>query len=105
MVFSWLFKYEQSLRVYNKRNMVVEDSMHVTFDESYPPSIKKYLVDDDIAMEKGDEELQNGDYKQDDLLCENQEEQQEEQAKLDQNEGHFKTLPNKWRYVSSYPKI
>ena len=43
----------KTYRVYNKRTLVMEESMHVIFDESNPSSIEK-VVDDDDA----DEELQ-----------------------------------------------
>ena len=34
-------------RVYNKRTLVVEESMHVTFDESHPSSAEKIIANDD----------------------------------------------------------
>ena len=40
-------------RVYNKRTPVVEESMHVMFNESNSSSVKKVVVNDDA-----DEELQ-----------------------------------------------
>ena len=40
-------------RVYNKNTLVVEESMHVTFDESNPSSTEKVVVDNDV-----DEDLQ-----------------------------------------------
>ena len=48
------------------RTLVIEESIHVTFDESNPFSTEKIIVDDDT-----DEELQ------DDTSYENQAEQQE----------------------------
>ena len=38
----------KAYRVYNKRILVVEKSMHVTFDESNPSSIEKNVVNDDV---------------------------------------------------------
>ena len=43
----------KAYRVYNKRTLVVEESMHVTFDESNPSSVEKGIICDDT-----DEELQ-----------------------------------------------
>ena len=37
----------KAYRVYNKRTLVVEESMHITFDESNPSSIEKVIVNDD----------------------------------------------------------
>ena len=43
----------KAYRVYNKRTLVVEESMHVTFDESNPSSTGKIVIDNDV-----DEDLQ-----------------------------------------------
>ncbi|KAH9725263.1 Integrase catalytic domain-containing protein [Citrus sinensis] len=48
----------KAYRVYNKRTLVVEESMHVTFDESNPSSMEKVVVDDN-AEEKQQEEASN----------------------------------------------
>ena len=42
----------KAYKVYNKRILVVKESMHVTFDEFNPSSMKKVVNDD------ADEELQ-----------------------------------------------
>ena len=36
--------------MFNKRTLVVEESIHVIFDESNPPSRKDSLDDDDIGI-------------------------------------------------------
>ena len=46
----------KAYRVFNKRTLVVEESMHVTFDESKPFSMEKEFVDDDVVLSK---EIQN----------------------------------------------
>ena len=61
----------KAYRVYNKGTLVVEESMHVTFDESSPSSAEKVIVDNDA-----DEELQEDNQK--DAPHGNQEEQHEE---------------------------
>ena len=65
----------KAYRVYNKRTLVVEESMHVTFDESNHSSAEKVIVDNDT-----DEELQEELSKdnQKDALHGNQEELHEE---------------------------
>ena len=48
----------KAFRVFNKRTLVVEESIHVIFDESNPPSRKDSLDDDDIGIlqENNDDE-------------------------------------------------
>ncbi|KAH9697749.1 Integrase catalytic domain-containing protein [Citrus sinensis] len=90
----------KAYRVYNKRTLVVEESMHVTFDESNPSSTEKVVVDNDV-----DEDLQKESSKdnQKDASHGNQDEQHEE-MNVEQNEGTSQSLPKEWRYVSSHPK-
>ncbi|KAH9657971.1 hypothetical protein KPL70_023296 [Citrus sinensis] len=45
----------KAYRVYNKRTFVVEESMHVTFDESNPSSTEKVIVDDNAEEEQQEE--------------------------------------------------
>ncbi|KAH9724358.1 CCHC-type domain-containing protein [Citrus sinensis] len=90
----------KAYRVYDKRTLVVEESMHVTFDESNPSSTEKVVVDDN-AEEEQQEEASNDN--QEDAPHGIQEEHHEE-PNVEQNEGTSQTLPNEWRYVSSHPK-
>ncbi|KAH9763597.1 Integrase catalytic domain-containing protein [Citrus sinensis] len=91
----------KAYRVYNKRTLVVEESMHVTFDESNPSSTEKVVVDDDAGEEEQEEEASND--KQEDAPHGIQDEHHEE-PNVEQNEGTSQTLPKEWRYVSSHPK-
>ncbi|KAH9705357.1 Integrase catalytic domain-containing protein [Citrus sinensis] len=90
----------KAYRVYNKNTVVVEESMHVTFDESNPSSTEKVVVDNDV-----DEDLQKESSKdnQKDMSHGNQDGQHEE-MNVQQNEGASQSLPKEWRYVSSHPK-
>ena len=45
----------KAYRVYNKRTLVVEESMHVTFDESNPSSAEKGIIYDDADGELQEE--------------------------------------------------
>ncbi|KAH9743819.1 hypothetical protein KPL70_003436 [Citrus sinensis] len=90
----------KAYRVYNKRTLVVEESMHVTFDETNPSSTEKVIVDDN-AEEEQQEEASNDN--QEDAPPGIQEEHHEE-PNAEQNEGTSQTLPKEWRYVSSHPK-
>ncbi|KAH9696622.1 hypothetical protein KPL71_023234 [Citrus sinensis] len=91
----------KAYRVYNKRTLVVEESMHVTFDESNPSSTEKVVVDDDAGEEEQEEKASNDN--QEDAPHGIQEEHYEE-LNAEQNEGTSQTLPKEWRYVSSHPK-
>ncbi|KAH9668310.1 Integrase catalytic domain-containing protein [Citrus sinensis] len=90
----------KTYRVYNKNTLVVEASMHVTFDESNPSPTEKVVVDNDI-----DEDLQkeSSNDNQKDTSHGNQDEQHED-INVEQNEGASQSLPKEWRYVSSHPK-
>ncbi|KAH9750253.1 hypothetical protein KPL71_013814 [Citrus sinensis] len=90
----------KAYRVYNKKTLVVEESMHVTFDETNPSSTEKVIVDDN-AEEEQQEEASNDN--QEDAPPGSQEEHHEE-PNAEQNEGTSQTLPKEWRYVSSHPK-
>ncbi|KAH9782035.1 Integrase catalytic domain-containing protein [Citrus sinensis] len=93
----------KAYRVYTKRTLVVEESMHVTFDESNPSSAEKGVVNDDADGELQEESSKEN---QENAPHENQEDRQEEQTnmELEQQEGSSQTLPKEWRYVSSHPK-
>ncbi|KAH9685489.1 Integrase catalytic domain-containing protein [Citrus sinensis] len=90
----------KAYRVYNKRTLVVEESMHVTFDESNPSSTEKVIVDDNAEEEQQEEASSDN---QEDAPHGIQEEHHEE-TNVKQNEGTSQTLPKEWRYVSSHPK-
>ncbi|KAH9778649.1 hypothetical protein KPL71_007414 [Citrus sinensis] len=90
----------KAYKVYNKRTLVVEESMHVTFDETNPSFTEKVVVDDN-AEEEQQEGTSNDN--QEDAPHGIQEEHHEE-TNVEQNEGTSQTLPNEWRYVSSHPK-
>ncbi|KAH9770099.1 Integrase catalytic domain-containing protein [Citrus sinensis] len=93
----------KAYRVYNKRTLVVEESMHVTFDESNPFSAEKGVANDDAD---GDLQEESSKEIQENAPQQNQEDRQEEQTntELEQQEGISQTLPKEWRYVSSHPK-
>ncbi|KAH9763753.1 hypothetical protein KPL70_001275 [Citrus sinensis] len=90
----------KAYRVYNKRTLVVEESMHVTFDETNPSSTEKVIVDDNAEEEQQEEASKDN---QEDAPPGIQEEHHEE-PNAEQNKGTSQTLPKEWRYVSSHPK-
>ncbi|KAH9658003.1 hypothetical protein KPL70_023317 [Citrus sinensis] len=84
----------KAYRVYNKRTLVVEESMHVTFDESSPSSTKKGIIYDDADGELQEESSKN---KQENAPQRNQEDGQKEQTNMEQHEGTSQALPKEWR--------
>ena len=40
----------KAFRVFNKRSLIIEESIHVIFDESNPPFRKDSLDDDDVGI-------------------------------------------------------
>ncbi|KAH9753250.1 Integrase catalytic domain-containing protein [Citrus sinensis] len=78
-------------RVYNKRTLVLEESMHVTFDESNLSSTEKVVVDDNTEEEQ-QEEASNDNQKG--ALHGIQEEHHEE-TNAEQNEGTKWVFRNK----------
>ena len=71
----------KAYRVYNKRTLVVEESMHITFDKFNPSSAEKWAVNDDAYGELQEESSKD---KQENALQENQEYRQEEQTNMEQ---------------------
>ena len=69
----------KAFRVFNKRILVVEESIHVIFDKSNPPSKKDSLDDDDVGIlqenidkashekEKDQEEIKDDESKEEEL--------------------------------------
>ena len=76
--------------MYNKRTLIVEESMHVIFDESNPSSTEKVVINDDADEKLQKEELSND--KQDNAPYENQKKRQEKQTNMEQNEGNSQTF-------------
>ena len=91
----------KAYRVYNKRTLVVEESMHVTFDESNPSFAENWIIYDDADGELQEESSKD---KQENAPQRNQEDGQEEQTNMEQHEGTSQALPKEWRYISSHPK-
>ena len=85
-----LFGYSNTIKdqkVYNKKILVAEEFMHVIFDESSPSFTKNIIVNNDVDEKLQKEESSN--YRQDNAICENQEERQEKQTNMEQNEGNY----------------
>ena len=80
VIFSRYSNTNKAYSVYNKRTLVVEECIHVIFDEFNPSYTEKVVVNDDADEELQKEKFSND--KQDNALCENQEKRQERQTNI-----------------------
>ncbi|RVW22947.1 hypothetical protein CK203_093632 [Vitis vinifera] len=97
----------KAFRVFNKRTMVVEESIHVIFDESNNSLQERESVDDDLGLETSMGKLQIEDKRQ-------QEESGEDPKKEDsplalpppqQVQGESsQDLPKDWKFVINHPQ-
>ena len=83
----------KAYRVFNKRTCVVEESVHVVFDENYPQS--KSTVDEEIVISK-DFEKQSKENSLD-----NQPSQDFERDQSD--DLHKSSQPKAWKYICNHP--
>ena len=51
MDISWLFSSSKAYRVFNKKTMVVEEFVHVVFDESNKSLERRENVNDDVGLD------------------------------------------------------
>lgn len=91
----------KAYRVFNKRTLVVEESMHVVFDESNAFSTKEIIYDEVEGLKKNLKEMEIKDTSKNN---QQQNEDVEEIVEETQGEGNSKTLPKDWKFVQSHPK-
>ena len=100
----------KAYRVFNKRTLVVEESIHVTFDESNSLDKEKgsvfHDVDSEIPLEKltiqSDKEESGKEVEIEEVHEESHVEHQEESLQLDISSDQ--PLPKEWRYNPDHPK-
>lgn len=80
----------KSFRVFNKRTMIVEESIHVTFDKTNPQKDGKDIIDDFVDIPHNSYGVQQSD----DDEVPNQESRTEET-----NQG----LPKEWKFAKNHP--
>jgi len=94
----------KAYRVFNKRTLVVEESMHVVFDETNT-FVEKNLDDDDLGLEH---QMSNVDLNDKEVMDEpqtsNTSQRQEEQVDYPKQDSASYQLPKEWRYSTSHPK-
>ena len=86
----------KAYRIFNKRTLVIEESMYVVFDETnYKSSRKEDIVDDDVdALKMKELTLNEANTKEDE-----EKDDREEQPSTRPND-----LPKEWRYAHGHPK-
>ena len=94
----------KAYRVFNKRTLVVEESMHVVFDETNT-FVEKNLDDDDLGLEH---QMSNVDLNDKEVMDEpqtsNTSQRQEEQVDDPKQDSASYQLPKEWRYSTFHPK-
>ena len=83
-------------RVFNKRTLVIEESMHVVFDESCNDISNESICRNDLERNFGD--LPVSDKGKETLLS------KEEVSLSEKKEESSSSVPKVWRYASSHPK-
>ncbi|RVW84451.1 Retrovirus-related Pol polyprotein from transposon RE1 [Vitis vinifera] len=97
----------KSFRVFNKRTMVVEESIHVIFDESNNSLQERESFDDDLGLETSMRKLQIEDKRQQE---ESGEDLKKEESPLalpppQQVQGESsQDLPKDWKFVINHPQ-
>ena len=99
----------KAFRVFNKRNLVVEESVHVVFDEYNDPSfqdasrnvgIEEAMENIEISQESQDTQ---GEATEKQIQLEVVLPQIENQVETQKQEGGSSNLPKEWRYVHNHP--
>ena len=97
----------KAYRVYNKRTKIVEESMHVTFDETNPFKPRKVVIDD-IDEEMQRMSLQNQPYTSQQggqgSTQNGQPSTSQEPQGNDQNNVEEEDMPRSWRMVRYHPQ-
>ncbi|RVW50731.1 Retrovirus-related Pol polyprotein from transposon RE1 [Vitis vinifera] len=97
----------KAFRVFNKRTMVVEESIHVIFDESNNSLQERESVDDDLGLETSMGKLQIEDKRQQEESGENPKKEDSPLAlpPPQQVQGESsQDLPKDWKFVINHPQ-
>ncbi|KAF7153420.1 hypothetical protein RHSIM_Rhsim01G0167100 [Rhododendron simsii] len=105
-IFSGYSTSSKAYRVYNKRTNLVEESIHVSFDESNPCSPKIINDDDDdIIATKDINDLTINEKEVEATQEKSSQAKAEEVINQPQDvNGDNQNLPKEWRYVQNHPK-
>ena len=89
----------KAYRVFNRRTLLVEESIHVVFDESNEKSSRK---EDSIDDETGTKKLEQLTINEDEPKGDDDQENQDQTQEI--NATSPKPLPKEWRYAHGHPK-
>ena len=91
--------HSKAYRIYNKRTNVVEESIHVAFDESNPPTSKS--VDDDVVGLG--EEVQKLDIGESSNAPSQTPKEEPPVETVNESKGMDSKLPHEWKFKSAHP--
>ncbi|KAM6597070.1 hypothetical protein CsatA_007594 [Cannabis sativa] len=91
--------HSKAYRIYNKRTNVVEESIHVAFDETNPPTSKS--LDDDVVG-LGDE-VQNLEIGETSNAPSQTPKEEPPVEKVNESQGMNSNLPHEWKFKSAHP--
>nr|CAN79915.1 hypothetical protein VITISV_027400 [Vitis vinifera] len=103
--FAFLTKRNKTFRVFNKRTMVVEESIHVIFDESNNSLQERENFDDDLGLETSMGKLQIEDRRQQEEIVEDPKKEESpltlpppQQVQSESSQD----LPKDWKFVINH---
>ncbi|KAF7130123.1 hypothetical protein RHSIM_Rhsim10G0192500 [Rhododendron simsii] len=95
----------KAYRIYNKRTNLVEESIHVSFDESNPCATKDVVVNDDLEITNEIHDLTIQEKDDSDTQVESTQIKEVDVINQPQDAmGDNQNLPKDWRFVQNHPK-
>ena len=97
----------KAFRVFNKRTMVVEESIHIIFDESNNSLQERQSFDDDLGLETSMGKLKIEDRRQQEKVVEDPKKEESHLAlpPSQQVQGESsQNLPKDWKFVINHPQ-
>ena len=99
----------KAYRVFNKKTMVVEESIHIVFDESNDSLERIENIDDDVGLDfsMGRLQIEDGDHQREEESNSKKEEESpmalHPPPQLEQRESS-QELPKEWKFVTNHPQ-
>ena len=98
---------KRGFRFYNRKTLVIEEAIHITFDESNDNISKSCCEDDDIGVQEGFKKLTIHDQDNAPLEEISKKDDAQENQILEENDkdvGTPKDLPRAWKFAQNHPK-
>ena len=93
---------KRDFKIYNRKPLVIEEAIHVTFDESIDDISKSSCEDDDVGVQERLKNLTIHD--QDNAPLENNSNDDQTLEENVKNDGTPKDLPRAWKFDQNHPK-